>query len=67
MEGSCLTGQSPQWAVVPVEEKEELCKFNTCKMLNYYPIREKPVYFQMFSVCTKYKYSVTERRDFTKL
>jgi hypothetical protein len=23
MEGSCLTGQSPQWAVVPVEEEEE--------------------------------------------
>jgi hypothetical protein len=24
MEGSCSTGQSPQWAVVPVEEEEEL-------------------------------------------
>jgi hypothetical protein len=24
MEGSCSTGQSPQWAVVPVEE-EEVC------------------------------------------
>jgi hypothetical protein len=23
MEGYCLTGQSPQWAVVPVEEEEE--------------------------------------------
>jgi hypothetical protein len=23
MEGSCLTGQSPQWAVVPMEEEEE--------------------------------------------
>jgi hypothetical protein len=23
MEGSCWTGQSPQWAVVPVEEEEE--------------------------------------------
>jgi hypothetical protein len=23
MEGSCSTGQSPQWAVVPMEEKEE--------------------------------------------
>jgi hypothetical protein len=22
-EGSCSTGQSPQWAVVPVEEEEE--------------------------------------------
>jgi hypothetical protein len=23
MEGYCLTGQSPQWTVVPVEEEEE--------------------------------------------
>jgi hypothetical protein len=23
MEGPCSTGQSPQWAVVPVEEEEE--------------------------------------------
>jgi hypothetical protein len=23
MEGSCSTGQSPQWAVVPVEEEDE--------------------------------------------
>jgi ribosomal protein L12E/L44/L45/RPP1/RPP2 len=23
MEGSCSTGRSPQWAVVPVEEEEE--------------------------------------------
>ena len=23
MEGHCLTGQSPQWAVVPIEEEEE--------------------------------------------
>jgi protein tyrosine phosphatase (PTP) superfamily phosphohydrolase (DUF442 family) len=23
IEGSCSTGQSPQWAVVPVEEEEE--------------------------------------------
>jgi hypothetical protein len=23
MEGCCSTGQSPQWAVVPVEEEEE--------------------------------------------
>jgi hypothetical protein len=25
MEGSCLTGQSPQWAVVPVEEEDYVC------------------------------------------
>ena len=23
MEGQCLTGQSPQWAVVPMEKEEE--------------------------------------------
>ena len=23
MEGNCSTGQSPQWAVVPMEEEEE--------------------------------------------
>jgi hypothetical protein len=23
MEGYCLTGRSPQWAVVPMEEEEE--------------------------------------------
>jgi hypothetical protein len=25
MKGSCSTGQSPPWAVLPVEEEEELC------------------------------------------
>jgi hypothetical protein len=29
MEGSCSTGQSPQWAVVPVEEEGELILSNT--------------------------------------
>jgi hypothetical protein len=28
MEGSCSTGQSPQWAVVPVEEDEEEVHFS---------------------------------------
>jgi hypothetical protein len=34
MEGCCSTGQSPQWAVVPVEEEEEpitVISF-TCKL-----------------------------------
>jgi hypothetical protein len=26
MEGTCSTGQGPQWAVVPVEEEEEVKK-----------------------------------------
>jgi hypothetical protein len=29
MEGSCSTGQSPQWGVVPVEEEEEEDKHKT--------------------------------------
>jgi hypothetical protein len=36
MEGSCSTGQSPQWAVVPVEGEEEdisFCKFH--KIVTY--------------------------------
>jgi hypothetical protein len=28
MEGSCSTGQSPQWAVVPVEEEEDPYRSN---------------------------------------
>jgi len=28
MEGHCSTGQSPQWAVVPMEEEEEFVKQN---------------------------------------
>jgi hypothetical protein len=28
MEGSCSTGQSPEWAVVPVEEEEELMLYS---------------------------------------
>jgi len=32
MEGHCSTGQSPQWAVVPMEEEEEEeVKFNNKK------------------------------------
>jgi hypothetical protein len=32
MEGSCSTGQSPQWAVVPVEEEEEEEEFKENKL-----------------------------------
>ena len=28
MEGRCSTGQSPQWAVVPMEEEEEEDYYN---------------------------------------
>jgi len=34
MEGHCSTGQSPQWAVVPMEEEEE----------EYFPVTEVNVY-----------------------
>jgi len=27
MEGHCLTGKSPQWAVVPMEEEEEFVHY----------------------------------------
>jgi hypothetical protein len=32
MEGSCSTGQSPQWAVVPMEEEELLLCVNVIIM-----------------------------------
>ena len=40
MEGHCSTGQSPQWAVVPMEEEEEAIKsrpqlHSTAKCKNY--------------------------------
>jgi hypothetical protein len=41
MEGSCSTGQSPQWAVVPVEEEEEeelfliIRRFNTIECISW--------------------------------
>jgi hypothetical protein len=41
MEGSCSTGQSPPWAVVPVEEEEEeaphnFSPFRICLISNLY-------------------------------
>jgi hypothetical protein len=36
MEGFCLTGQSPQWAVVPVEEEEEEEEVINLKMAHNY-------------------------------
>jgi hypothetical protein len=35
MEGSCSTGQSPQWAVVPVEEEEEEEEYTNQLCLTY--------------------------------
>jgi hypothetical protein len=32
MEGSCSTGQSPQWAVVPMEEEEVVADVNFVKI-----------------------------------
>jgi hypothetical protein len=36
MEGSCSTGQSPQWAVVPVEgDEEEVLTYHTFSSFAY--------------------------------
>jgi hypothetical protein len=43
MEGSCSTGQSPQWAVVPVEEEEEEEKEQEEKEDNGYFISQTAV------------------------
>jgi len=38
MEGNCLTGQSPQWAVVPIEEEKEESIMQTVSLLtNLHP------------------------------
>ena len=39
MEGHCSTGQSPQWAVVPMEEEEE--EFGAHYILHVSRIRVK--------------------------
>jgi len=36
MEGHCSTGQSPQWAVVPVEEDEVYCRDFLCAYIYVY-------------------------------
>ena len=44
MEGHCSTGQSPEWAVVPMEKEEEgsypepIHRVHTCKSDQHYPI-----------------------------
>jgi hypothetical protein len=40
MEGSCSTGQSPQWAVVPVEEEYMFYKFLVTAVLILYFVQE---------------------------
>ena len=44
MEGHCSTGQSPQWAVVPMEEEEEEY-YNTI-------VLQLPTIFSTVSCCT---------------
>ena len=48
MEGHCSTGQSPQWAVVPIEEEEKklFSLFNTIfggRLVWSGPVRSGPV------------------------
>jgi hypothetical protein len=38
MEGSCSTGQSPQWALVPVEEEEEEEEEEDCTITVHVPV-----------------------------
>jgi len=39
MEGHCSTGQSPQWAVVPMEEKK---KNISCTHTEYDELKDEP-------------------------
>jgi hypothetical protein len=62
MEGSCSTGQSPQWAVVPVEEKEEfilgiwtICLLHVNRILGFFQIAHS---FLSFYLHLKSKNSV---------
>jgi len=47
MEGHCSTGQIPQWAVVPMEEEEEIT-------LSYYTMN----FVQHSVTCAKYFFSL---------
>ena len=38
MEGHCLTGQSPQWAVVPMEEEKEDYNQDSFNVLNNFKL-----------------------------
>jgi len=39
VEGHCSTGQSPQWAVVPMEEEEEVVSYLVRKLVNMFITR----------------------------
>jgi hypothetical protein len=55
MEGSCSTGQSPQWAVVPVEEEEEDDEEEEEE--------EEEVYLSQFTTACLYYAVITDRRN----
>jgi hypothetical protein len=42
MEGYCSTGQSPQWAVVPVEEEEEEDITVYLRLLTFWDLQRMP-------------------------
>jgi hypothetical protein len=46
MEGSCSTGQSPQWAVVPVEEEEEPLHASGVFMAHHQEVNRIYIYTQ---------------------
>jgi hypothetical protein len=47
MKGSCSTGQSPQWAVVPMEEEEE-CKPNIPSVVILSGVYTRTIYHMPF-------------------
>jgi hypothetical protein len=52
MEGSCSTGQSPQWAVVPVEEEvifSAISILKQCRMLKGDSTISKHEYYVKYS------------------
>ena len=50
MEGHCSTGQSPQWALVPMEEEEEVIATRCTNLSNlfYFEITLHIFYFFLF-------------------
>jgi hypothetical protein len=56
MEGTCSTGQSPQWAVVPVEEDDSLISQNYFGMKLYMFRTVPPSIIRRFSLYTQQWY-----------
>jgi len=59
MEGHCSTGQSPQWAVVPMEEEEEEEKKKNKKKIHSRTLNQMHYIRQTLTLhqCTRVYYS----------